>query len=48
MVNRTINDVDFFVILEIVNIYYNIENSYLSNKGKSFLIFKGGTNHDRS
>ncbi|GFZ30780.1 hypothetical protein CSC2_13060 [Clostridium zeae] len=39
MVNRIINDVDFFEIIEFVNIYYNIENSYLSEMGKSIFIF---------
>lgn len=39
MVNHTINDADFFGMREIVNIYYYIESSYLSNIGKSIFIF---------
>lgn len=38
--NRTINDVDFFVIIETISIYYSIENSYLNNWGKGIFIFK--------
>ncbi|MDF2592986.1 MAG: hypothetical protein K0S75_2452, partial [Clostridia bacterium] len=36
---RTINDGDFFEIIKIVNIYYDIESSYLSNMGKNIFCF---------
>lgn len=38
--NRITNDVDIFVMIIIVNIYYSIENSYLSNMGKSIFILR--------
>lgn len=31
-----------------VNIYYNIESSYLSNMGKSTFYFQGGIKDDRN